>query len=213
MAERSKRGAQAATNGSDGNKVSAALTKITSGIEELRRDTDGLQAYAKLCEAQAALKQDLERKKNDMKKKDEELRGLAKQKDEEIAALQKSISASQEFQQRLHQTYEARIRTWDAESKRHSTDLAQISELKRELETFHKAAEDANNQNQQLRSTLDRHTQQSGELERRFSSLKNRLQMKQLELEETQSELETCQKGFQKTKDDLGILQLDLHEL
>jgi chromosome segregation ATPase len=148
-----------------------------------------------------------------IEKKDEELRGLAKQKDDEIAALQKSISASQEFQQRLHQTYEARIMTWDAESKRHSTDLAQISQLKGELETFHKAAEDANNQNQQLHSTLDRHIQQNGELERRISSLKNRLQRKQLELEETQRELETCQKGLKKTKDDLGILQLDLHGL
>jgi hypothetical protein len=89
MSDKGKRGAKAATNGSDGNKFSSALLKITSGFEELQRETDGLQAYEKLCETQAALKQALETQKKEIKQKDEELHDLAKQKDREIAALQK----------------------------------------------------------------------------------------------------------------------------
>jgi hypothetical protein len=91
--------AEATTSGGDGNKFSARLLKVIGEFEELRRDADGLQAYAKLCENQTALKQDVE-KKMEFEKKDEELYDLVKQKDEEIVTLRNTISKSEEFQQR-----------------------------------------------------------------------------------------------------------------
>jgi chromosome segregation ATPase len=213
MSDKVKRGAQPTTGGSDGNKFSAKLLKIVSEFEQLRKDNDGLQAYAKLCENQTALKQDLEKMNKEIEKKDDELHLLAEQKDEEIATLQKTISASQQYEDRLLQTYDTRFRNWDAESKRHSADSTQISKLKRELETSRKATEDANNQKEQLRISLDGQIQQNSELEERASSLSNSYKRKELDLNDTQILLDKYQKRFQTAKHELGILQSDQHKL
>jgi chromosome segregation ATPase len=213
MTDKGRRGGQAATNGSDGTKLPPALVKIFSGIEELRRDTDGFQPYSKLCETQTTLKQDLETKKKEIEKKDEQLHDLAKQKDDEIATLKKKISALWDFERRLDEKYKTEFRAWDEDLKRHSTDSTKLSQLKGELETFRKAADDANNQNKQLCNAQERHIQQIDDLKKQVSSLENMSKVKELQLEEAKKSLVTCQSGLKAAKDDLGILQSDPEEL
>jgi chromosome segregation ATPase len=201
------------TGGTNGNKFADKLHKLFSELEELGRDTDGLQAYAKLCENQSTLRQNLERKEKEIQKRDAELRDLAKEKDDEIARLQKDISESKDFRERLGQDYNTKFKAWDADSQRHSNDSARISQLEHELEESRKATEEVNNKCQQLRSSLNRHTKQKTELEEVVESLKIDCQKKGLELKETKKELEKCEKRLKIAKLELGFLPLDPQEL
>jgi chromosome segregation ATPase len=201
----SRRVARATTGGGDGNEFSANLLKIVRAVEELGKDTDGLQPYAKLVETQVALKQGVERMEKEIQEKDEELHRQAKQKDEEISMLQNTTSKLKEFEQGLDQKYHTQFRTWNTDSKRLSTALEQISGLEGDLKMARKATEDAN----QIRISLANQIQRNSDLEENLVKLRNKHRRMELELEDKQSSLEECQKRLKTTNSELGIVPLD----
>jgi chromosome segregation ATPase len=201
----SRRVARATTGGGDGNEFSANLLKIVRAVEELGKDTDGLQPYAKLVETQVALKQGVERMEKEIQEKDEELHRQAKQKDEEISTLQNTISKLKEFEQGLDQKYHTQFLTWNTDSKRLSTALEQISGLEGDLKMARKATEDAN----QIRISLDNQIQRNSELEANLGRSRKNHRRMELELEEKQSSLEETQKRLKTTNSELGIVPLD----
>jgi chromosome segregation ATPase len=201
----SRRVARATTGGGDGNEFSANLLKIVRAVEELGKDTDGLQPYAKLVETQVALKQGVERMEKEIQEKNEELHRQAKQKDEEISTLQNTISKLKEFEQGLDQKYHTQFLTWNTDSKRLSTALEQISGLEGDLKMARKATEDAN----QIRISLDNQIQRNSELEANLGRSRKNHRRMELELEEKQSSLEDYQKRLKTTNSELGIVPLD----
>ncbi|KAK0636159.1 hypothetical protein B0T17DRAFT_503637 [Bombardia bombarda] len=217
MASKRAAAAAAVTNGATkgaapggANGYAAKLHEFSNDLDRLRlsidgvlKDTDGQNDYEKL-------RQDLNKKTQEVEQKSREVNEIRKEGNDKVVKLQAKIAELERDQESLLRNFETRFRAWDEGEKRHSVDSKELSMLKDALASARKTAEIAEGEKRKLDRDLSNVNERVQELEKAESSLKNKCQMKDLELKDTNNTLNDCRDTLSKVQDDLGILPLDL---
>ena len=189
------------------------LLKISGLFEELRKDTDGLQNYEKMCINQTTLKLELEKKNEEIEVKNREMTNLREQKDENIANLQEEVERLKSDEDCLMQKFGAKFKIWDADSNRHSSDIEVISRLKSELESSRGKAEVASRENDRLRDDRRKLRNEVEDYRKCNDTLENTRQLQELKLKDTRTRLENCRSRVKKLTEEVGILLIDQEQM
>lgn len=182
----------------EGKKFAVGLQKIFSDFEVLCKSSDGVQDYGDLLASQAALKQDTARLQK-------EVEGLNAKRDEEVRELKRKIAGLEQYKDRLIVDYGEKYKIWDADKHRLTKELNGLAQLRKEFEAARKFKieyQELHEEKKGLASELEKYRSQ-------LLALKDRCQLKELELKETTRELDDHRKKAEEAKDQLGILPLD----
>lgn len=219
MADKVKRGAQASASTSKKTAAdpktifSTRLITIASEVESLLGDTDGLKEYGKLIDSQKALRIELSQKDQQIQALQLEVQASREQAKGAIAKLEAEITEAGRYHDRLLEDFQVRFRSWDTGARRHKADAAELARLADELGAARAAAETADHENRSLRDKLTKQAKKLQESQSSISTLRNDLQINELELKRSQIDAEKCRKTLNTLKDDLGVLPLDEEDM
>ncbi|KAH8884989.1 hypothetical protein GQ53DRAFT_770507 [Thozetella sp. PMI_491] len=211
MTDKSKRGTSASASkiAADGSGFSARLLKLTAELEMLCKDTDGLKDYGRLVDSQNALQKELQGKDQQLWELQKEIETLCEKREEDLAGLRAEASETEKFHERLAEEYNVRFKAWDAAINRHAQDAAELARLTRELDCANESAETAERESRSIRDKLNKQGKQLRDSQSSISTLSDKLKITELQLKQSQAELETCRKTLTTLKDDLGIVPLE----
>ena len=193
----------------DGTKrFSGSLSKLARDINDLRKDSHGLKEYDELCNEQNVLKRELLEKKQELEEKDQEIADLCRDKDSQVASMRKEVQQLKMEDEIMTRKYQTQFKCWEADTKRHSTEIEKISQLRHDLQYWRQKAEKADTAKAQLRHQCDERSKRIEDYNKNVESLQRELQMKELMIEKMLAEREDDQNMLTKAKKDIGILPI-----
>lgn len=219
MSEKGKRGAAGgqgsskAASGGDGRKFATALQKLASEFDVLCKNTNGVQDYEDLLSSQAGLKEEVQKGEQKAARLRQEIEALRVRRDEDVSGLQNMIAGLKQHHDNMMEDFGKKYKDWDADRDRHATDLKSLGQLQKELEVSKAAAVEADSENRKLRQGKGDLDSELKQWRTEVSLLKDRCDLRELELKQTRRKLEECQRGWRMAAEDLGILPLDVKNL
>ncbi|KAK3346324.1 hypothetical protein B0T25DRAFT_276602 [Lasiosphaeria hispida] len=195
------------SNGSE--TFSARFRALAGNFGSLLQDADGLQGLDDLINERLALREELERKDAEIDRVKSEAMKVRKKYTEEVFQLGQEKETLESSLEVLITKVGARHKAWEEDKIRHEAESAELSRLKHRLSSAQDTAQTLSAENEELRDELDQRRKEVKEQRDYTAKLDSRIQRRQLQLNETVSDLKNCREVLHTMEEDLGLLPLD----
>ncbi|KAK0719424.1 hypothetical protein B0H67DRAFT_151277 [Lasiosphaeris hirsuta] len=215
MSEKSRRAAPLAkqsskegpNNGSE--TFSARFRALAGNFGSLLQDADGLQGLDDLINERLALREELQRKDAEIDRVKSEAIKMRNKYTGDVFQLEQEKETLESSLEVLITKVGARHKAWEEDKIRHEAESAELSRLQHRLTSAQDTAQKLSAQNEELRHELDQHRKEAKEQKDYIAKLDSRIQRRQLQLNETVSDLKNCREVLHTMEEELGLLPLD----
>ena len=194
---------------SNAKRFSNSLSRLARDIDELHKDSHGLEAHDKLCNEQNELKRSLRQKQHEVDEKNRAIANLQQAKEEQIASLRAEISRLTADEQVLTRKYHARFKAWDAEMQERAEEKGQFSRTREERQRWKLQAETAQSAADQLQQQLDEVSADLREHKLSIKQLQRDLRISVLTAQKAADKQIGYERQLAAANDELGILAID----
>jgi len=215
MSEKGKRAApngpgsgKGASTSSDGKKFAVDLQKIVSDLESLCKSNDGVQEYGNLLTSQVALKKEVEKLEREASRLQREVKDLQDKREDDMQKVQKKMDELKRHNDYLMAEYGEKYKVWDEDKRSHADDLEKLARLQEELETATVEVENLQADNEELCEHKVKLAKKFDEYERKMAALRDRCEMKELELKEATRKRDEYRMVSREAKEQLGTIPL-----
>lgn len=190
-------------------RFSTNISNLARDIDELCKDSHGLNEHEKLCSEQSMPKYELQPREQEIAEKNREQADLRRANDGQITSLGAEIKQLKPDEQVLTRKYHARFKAWGADKQRYSNDVERLSRIQKECQHWKEKADRAELARNQLHQDAEKRSGETKDYQSKINQLQRDLQMKSLMAEEAVEKKVECQKKLVEASEELGILTID----